>query len=210
MDDAAGRREDAYAAFLAERVGRDASDPLTSIYHAVRTVPYGAVGQRDPVAVIGTNRGSCSAKHLLLRDLLRHAGFEAGVATMFTHFESRMAPHASFPAELNALIEAGGVCDYHHYVLARPQGSSDEAWVKLDATWHDRLEAYGFPVNSGWHGAGDTELASVPLTEYPPVEDLVSFKAELVASLPPDERHRRERFFALFTGWIDGIERSGT
>lgn len=176
-----------------------ASSPVVAVYHAVRNIPYGSVGERDPFLVVARNSGSCSGKHLLLRDLLRRTGCEAEIITMFTHFESRLGQHPSFPADLNALIAEGGICDFHHYVRAR---SRPGPWVKLDATWHDALAPYPFPVNTDWQGQGDTQLASVPLEEHPAVEDLVPYKTALVASLSPPDRDRRSRFFALLADWI--------
>lgn len=173
--------------------------PLLGIYHAVRRIPYGSVGERDPLQVMRSRCGSCSGKHILLRDLLRKSGYEAEIITMFTHFESKVPPLASFPPELKALIREGGIRDFHHYVRARRDG---EPWIKLDATWHDALAPYPLPVNHRWNGEGDTQLASVPLEEYPAVEDLIPYKMRLVASLPPVERERRARFFDLLTGWM--------
>jgi hypothetical protein len=190
--------DNSYDGFLS-RIDRT-SNQLAAIYHAVRNIPYGSVGARDPLLVMKNRSGSCSGKHILLRNLLRKAGYEAGVMTILTHFDSKLVPNEAFPAELNLLIEEGGICDYHHYVRV---GGIDGQ--KLDATWQDSLGPYGFPVNSGWNGEGDTELASVPIETFEPVEDLIAFKIERLNSLPKLEADRRSRFFSLLTGWIDQL-----
>jgi hypothetical protein len=187
--------EDAYDRFLAG-IG-EKPNRLAAIYHAVRNIPYGSVGARDPLQVMKNRSGSCSGKHILLRDLLRKAGFEAGVMTIYTHFDSKLKPNAAFPDELNEMIEQGGIPDYHHFVRIGGPGGQ-----KLDATWHDAVSQYGFPVNSRWNGEGDTELASLPIETFEPVEDLVAYKIKMVASLPEAASQRRSRFFSLLTGWI--------
>lgn len=173
---------------------------LVLIYDAVRNLPYGAIGQRNPMDVALRRRGSCSGKHLLLRELLRRSGYEAEIITMFTHFESRISPHPAFGDELNGLLREGEIPDFHHYVRARERAES--AWVSLDATWHDALQPYGLPVNSAWNGTGDTVLASTPIYELPTVEDLLTEKARLVGTLSKDQQDRRSRFFQLISDWI--------
>ena len=74
--------------------------------------------------------------------------------------------------------------------------------MKLDATWHDELDSFGFAVNTAWAGEGDTLLASVPEQEYPNEESLIDFKARLVATLPADQKALRARYFELVTNWI--------
>ena len=190
-----------YRAFLASKLHSDDRLPLVGLYHAVRDIPYGSTGVRDPVEVIEKNLGSCSGKHLLLRDLLRTQGFDAEIITMFTYFNRGMPVHVSFPEELRRLCTEADIPDYHHYVRVRRNGD----WVKLDATWHDRLAAYGFPVNDAWDGEGDTILASEPIEEYPNVEDLIAEKKKLIRSLSPEDRKNRARFFHLVTEWISSL-----
>ncbi|MBF6569758.1 MAG: transglutaminase domain-containing protein [Candidatus Binataceae bacterium] len=179
---------------------------MPEIFHFVRRIPYGAAGQRDPRMVYENNVGSCSGKHILLRDLLRKVHFEAEVVTISTYFNQGVPAHESMPAELRRMIRSEEVLDFHHYVRAREAGG---IWLKLDATWHDRLAGYGFPVNDRWNGAGDSHLAGAPIEEYPPVEDVGALKQELLGKLSVEERDLRSRFFLLLTGWIAGLEGTG-
>ncbi len=186
-----------YRIFLKERVNTGSTSVL-DIYHAVRKIPYGSTGERDPVKVIANNLGSCSGKHILLRDLLREVGWEAGIITMFTHFNRGVPSHPAMPADLRAMIDGEDVCDFHHYVRVRTR----EGWHKLDATWHDALISYGFPVNRDWEGHSDTVLAAMPIREYPAVEDLVAWKEQLLTQLTPEEREFRSKFFTRLTEWM--------
>lgn len=187
-----------YADFLKRHVPEGAPTALADIYHAVRNIPYGSTGERDPVKIIANNLGSCSGKHILLRDLLRETGRDAEVITMFTHFNRGIPSHPAMPHELRAMIEGEDVCDFHHYVRAR----SGRRWIKLDATWHDALIPYGFAVNRDWRGRGDTTLAAKPIREYPPAEDLAAWKVQLLTELGPEQRELRARFFRKLTEWM--------
>ena len=186
-----------YKTFL-EKLLRAGSTNVPDVYHAVRKIPYGSTGERNPVKVIANNLGSCSGKHILLRDLLREMGREAEVITMFTHFNRGIPSHPAMPAELRAMIAGREVCDFHHYVRVR----MGEGWHKLDATWHDALISYGFPVNRDWNGESDTVLAATPIREYPAVEDLIAWKEQLITELTPEQRDLRAKFFTTLTEWM--------
>ena len=189
--------QDPFDAFL-QRLSAGHTPNLVTIYHAVRNIPYGAIGQRDPRAVLERGVGSCSGKHLLLQELLRRLGHEADVVTIFTHFNELVPDHDGYPPALRELVRDAVVPDFHHFVRARQNGR----WLRLDATWHDALAPYGFPVNADWSGEGDTWLAARSLREYPPTDDLVALKQRLLSELSPEELALRARFFELLTAWI--------
>jgi hypothetical protein len=186
-----------YTEFLRTRL-KDRDDDLPAIYHAVRNVPYGSTGERDPVKVLANNFGSCSGKHILLRDLLRETGHHAEIITMFTYFNRGVPSHPSMPEDLRKMVEGEDICDFHHYVRLR----QDDHLIKLDATWHDALIPYGFPVNQNWKGQDDTTLAATPIREYPAVENLAAWKIELLEQLSPEHREKRVKFFTRLTEWI--------
>jgi Transglutaminase-like superfamily len=186
-----------YRTFLKKRLNAG-STSVTDVYHAVRKIPYGSTGERNPAKVIANNLGSCSGKHILLRDLLREVGWEAEIITMFTHFNRGIPSHPAMPTDLRAMIDGEDVCDFHHYVRVRMHGG----WRKLDATWHDALIPYGFPVNRDWKGDSDTVLAATPIREYPAVEDLVTWKEQLLTQLTSEQREFRGKFFTRLTEWM--------
>jgi Transglutaminase-like superfamily len=187
----------AYSEFLRTHL-KDGDSAMAVLYHAVRKIPYGSIGERDAVKVIANNLGSCSGKHILLRDLLRETGHEAEIITIFTYFNRGVPSHPAMPEDLRKMIEDENICDFHHYVHAR----RGDRWLKLDATWHDALSPYGFPVNRDWRGQGDTVLAATPVREYPAVEDLATWKMDLLEQLDPEQRDERARFFRRLSAWI--------
>lgn len=188
---------EAYESLL-RRLDPQGRPGVVRVYHAVRNIPYGSTGERDPVRVLQVNLGSCSGKHILLRDLLRRVGHRADVITVFAYFNKGFPDHPGFPPEMRRIIRAERVPDFHHYVRLERDGRVQ----RLDATWDDKLIPYGFPVNRDWDGTGDTRLAAEPIREYPPREDLAAFKTELLATLSPEQRELRLRFLRLVTEWM--------
>lgn len=178
------------------------SYPIVAIYHHVRSIPYGGAGQRDPRRVYESRLGTCSGKHILLRDTLRACGYDAEVVTIFTHFNKGIPVHPSMPQELQDIILSADVPDYHHFVRAL---SKDGYIVELDATWHDALKSYRFPVNDAWDGMGDTVLAGAPIRSYPATEDIASLKQSLLAALSAEETALRAKFLKLLTEWMAAI-----
>ena len=172
---------------------------MPSIFHHVRRIPYGGAGQRDPRKVYELNLGTCSGKHILLRDLLRAAGFNAQVVTVFTFFNKGIPVDASMNPELQRIIQQTDVPDYHNFVQVQ---TTDIGWLTLDATWHDALKPLGFPVNDAWNGVGVMSLAGAALKIYPAAEDVVTLKKSLLDTLKPAELQLRARFLELLTEWM--------
>ena len=148
-----------------------------------------------------TGRGACTAKHILLRDLLRRQGEVAEVVLVSGDFADGIPQAASMPAPLHAMIRDAGVADFHCYVVWQNAGHA----VRLDATWPDALTPYGFPVNAGWTGFGDTVLAISPNEAIQRAEDVTTAKAQLLLGLSVDQAARRLRFLKLLSDWIATI-----
>ena len=181
-------------AFMASQVAGD----VPGIYHAVRKLAYFSSGERSAEAVMLTGRGACTAKHILLRDLLRRHGEVAEVELAEGDFAAGMPQVASMPARLREMIRAAGVPDFHCYVVWQNAGHA----VRLDATWPDALAIHGFPVNAGWAGTGDTRLAITPDGIAQRAEDVIAAKAQLLSGLSADQADKRRQFLKLLSDWI--------
>ncbi len=195
--------DQSYGKFLQAVLVEQNLTSAVEIYHHVRQIPYGFAGQRDPKTVYQVNRGTCSGKHLLLRDLLRAAQFEAETLCIFTHFNKGMPPHTSMPLALQRMINQELVSDFHNIVRLTLKRS--ERPLLLDATWNDRMADFGFPVNMHWAGRKDTCLAGEIIRQEEIREDLIVQKAELLESLSDVELDIRKTFLELLTGWISGL-----
>lgn len=183
--------------FLAQHGLHENSTPI-EVFHAVRNIAYGRVGGRSAEAVIEHNVGTCSGKHILLRDLLRHMKQSAEVETVSGDFAAAVPPHPTMPEALQAFCRNGGIADFHNYVVWQsPAGE-----IKLDATWSDGLIAMGFAGNRDWDGNGDTKLALEPDAVLDRVEDVSSYKTNLLSQLGEDQRKAREKFLTLLMDWV--------
>jgi len=187
--------------FIERHVDLAKESAVISLFHAVRNIPYYSSGERSPEAVLRDNRGACTAKHLLLRDLLRRCGELADVELIEGDFAASMPVVNSMPDELKMWIRSGGIKDYHCYVVWR----GPEREQILDATWPDALARYGFTVNSDWVGEGDTALAIVPTFIKSRVEDVIRRKEKLLLSLTREETHHRKLFLSLLSTWLASL-----
>ncbi len=192
-----------YREFLSKILSGLDDPSYIGIFHHVRKIPYGGVGQRDPRVVYEQNRGTCSGKHILLRDLLRVANYKADVLTIFTHFNKKIPIHASMLDQLVCLIREGEIPDYHNVVqLGLKKANGDVEHLLLDATWPDDMGRYGFLVNSSWDGLVDT-IAAGPLLERQPIcENVVVQKKHLLLNLSEQQLESRALFLDLLTSWI--------
>ncbi len=184
-------------AFIASQGAQD----VPGLYHAVRKLAYFSSGERSAEALMRSGRGACTAKHILLRDLLRRHGESAEVELVAGDFAAGMPQVASMSAPLREMIRAAGVPDYHCYVVWQTAGHA----VRLDATWPDALADQGFPVNAGWAGIGDTRLAITPGGISERAEDVITAKARLLAGLTADQAAKRRLFLKLLSDWIATI-----
>ena len=186
--------QEALDAFLAAHV---ASGGVVAVYRAVQAMPYFSGPDRTPLAALRMGRGACTAKHLVLRDALRRMGHAAVVEIVEGDFASGIPLHPSMPPELQEMIRAGGVVDFH----CRVRLASGPA---LDATWPLALRRWGFELRE-WEGAGDTAQAIARVTVRSTEEDVLGTKARLLATLSEADTARRLRFLALLSGWLAAL-----
>ena len=188
--------------FFAELVPARGKAGVLQAYTAVRQMAYFSGPDRTPLAALQAGRGACTAKHIILRDLLRRIGMRADVEIVEGDFAAAIPLHASQPDDLQDMIRQRGVTDFHCRVrLARPEGD-----LRLDATWPDDLAAYGFAVNRTWTGDGDTLQAIADVVVRSSDEDVLGTKARLLADLGDATQRRRLEFLRLLSGWIAQIK----
>ena len=188
-------------AFVAPLAGANRKEAVVACYHAVRNFDYLSDGVRDPQTVIDRRAGSCSGKHIVLRDCLVALGETASIETVEGDFAGGIPDHETMPDELRIYVRDGGIRDFHQFVVW--ESGSDSC--RLDATWPDQLEIFGFSINRDWHGSGDTRLALQPERYCGPTEDIQHTKAELIGGLTPVERNRREVFLEVFSRWLGSL-----
>lgn len=193
---------DALDRFLAAHVPARGQGGILQSYAAVRQMPYFSGSDRTPMAALRSGRGACTAKHIILRDALRRIGAQAEVEIVEGDFAAAIPLHPTQAPALQAMIRQGGVTDFHCRV--RLIGTDGDQ--RLDATWPDALSDYGFAVNRGWTGTGDTAQAIAHVVVRSRDEDVLGTKARLLAGLEAGAARRRLEFLRLLSGWLAEID----
>lgn len=199
--------EAAYPAALADFARRHAlgQGDVVRTYHAVRAMPYRSGPDRTPLTALRDDRGACTARHIVLRDLLRAQGVAAAVELVEGDFAAGFTPTPAMPDALADMVRAGGVRDMHCRVRI---GEGAEA-RRLDATWPDAMRGRGVRVNDGWDGASDTIEAVPGAVVRSDAEDVIGEKERLLAELTPAEATRRGTFLRLLSDWLERETKKG-
>lgn len=192
---------EALVAFRQAHVSAPGTAGVVQAYRAVQAMPYFSGPDRTPLAALRDGRGACTAKHLILRDLLRGMGTRAEVEIVEGDFSTAVPLHPSMPAALREMIRDAGVIDFHCRVWL----PGEAAGQRLDATWPQDLSAWAFGVDMGWSGTGDTLQAIARVTVRSHDDDVLGTKARLLGGLSEAVTHRRRTFLALLSGWMAGL-----
>ncbi len=172
-------------------------EKLIAIFEKVRDIPYGTIGSRDPLKVYSNNKGTCSGKHFLLRDLLLTIDIKVREMVSF-HYYSQMPRSIDYPPGLMQLLEDNkGVPDYHNYLKVY-----NGNWLTVDATFDYPLKDY-LVVNE-WDGKTDTRLSVKPV-EIWEVEDPQNFKVDMLNKLPVEIQQGRKKFLQKFSEWLETL-----
>ena len=187
--------------FVAPYSGLGRHDAVVACYHNVRNFSYLSDGVRDPEQVLIREAGSCSGKHIILRDALLALGEDAHIETVEGDFAAGVPVHATMSSTLKQIVENSQVRDFHQFVLWKNAGEH----CRLDATWPDAMTDVGVRVNTSWQGFGHTDLALEPTRFCGQSDDIMNTKAGMLEALSSEERDRRLVFLQEFSKWVATI-----
>jgi hypothetical protein len=186
--------------------GKNPLEARISVFNNLRDIAYTVVQGRDPQnapeKTLLENKGSCTAKHVLLKKMLD----ELNIKNRFvSHYFKWSELTAKYPENIQQLAKKMPVCD-HLFC----QAFIGEKWINLDVAWDAPLEKAGFTVNKNWDGVSETQTAVKPLKEivHPNIEERTRLKKELVDGYTETEREVQPEFYKNFNGWLNSI-RSG-
>jgi hypothetical protein len=154
---------------------------------AVSRIPYGRPASLTAAGVIQDWKGTCSTKHLLLRELVGEHWPTTGV--QLWHRVYRLTPalaRAEWGPQVASSVPLVGLMDVHNYATVRLTAEP----VALDVT---------YPV-ADWDGESAMEVASGPGEDWPAGQDLMAEKEKLVATYC--DRTKREAFIAALSSWL--------
>jgi hypothetical protein len=179
---------------------------ITMLYEKVRDIPFGSIGSRDPFDVYTANKGTCSGKNFLIKELLN----EIGVKTRdmiclqrwkdLTWFPDDEYNVVALPDYLMKHFDDNEIVDFHNYIKIENHGR----WVQLDVTIDAPLKELGFHVVEDWDGKSDMPLCFVGSHKVWDCGDSgFERKEEFTSMLPEKTEEARKNFLKAMTVWID-------
>lgn len=170
------------------------------LFERVRDIPYGSIGSRNPEDVYNKNKGTCSGKHELLKELYKELGIKVRdfvVTHCFNDLKIR------FPSEIKEILKRNKIIDFHNFIKI----FNKNKWVIIDATWDKPLKKLGFSVNENWNGKSDMKICVIP-REIKEVNNPIKFKKQKLKKLPKQIQEDRELFLKKLTKWLDKLRQS--
>lgn len=185
---------------------------VIGIFEEVRDIPFGRMGSRDPKDVYEKNKGTCSGKNFLLRELYGRIGLRTKDMICLqrwkdlTWFPDDTYGVVEFPDELAQMLQTTEIVDFHNYVKLL----AGDRWITVDATIDLPLTKLGFHTTEDWDGKSDMPLCFAGTDKIWDCGDKgLEAKRQLIAMLPEDIREARNRFLSKLTEWIDSLRQKG-
>jgi len=192
--------------------GLTREEKIVKLFEKVRDIPFGRMGSRDPAVVYKKNKGTCSGKNFLLKEL--YEGIDVKTKDMvclqrwkdLTWFPDDTYDVVNLPDELYEILETNEIVDFHNYLAV----NVDDKWVTVDVTIDLPLKKLGFYTTENWDGKSDMPLCFVGTHKVWDCGDKgLEKKKELTKGLPVEVEEERIRFLRGLTKWLDGLRAEG-
>jgi hypothetical protein len=181
---------------------------IIKIFEKVRDIRFGSIGSRDPKDVYEKNKGTCSGKNFLLRELYKANGLRTKDMICMqrwkdlTWFPDDVYGLVELPDNLREQLVRWEIIDFHNYVKILV----NDTWITVDATIDLPLTKLGFYTTEHWDGLSDMPLCFVGSHKVWDCGDKgFERKAELTGSLPQELQDARQRFLVTLTDWLDSM-----
>jgi hypothetical protein len=181
---------------------------IIKIFEKVRDIRFGSIGSRDPKDVYEKNKGTCSGKNFLLRELYKAIGLRTKDMICMqrwkdlTWFPDDVYGLVELPDNLREQLVRWEIIDFHNYVKILV----NDTWITVDATIDLPLTKLGFYTTEHWDGLSDMPLCFVGSHKVWDCGDKgFERKAELTGSLPQELQDARQRFLVTLTDWLDSM-----
>lgn len=181
-------------------------EQIIKIFEKVRDVKFGHIGSRNPMDVFKADKGTCSGKNFLLRELYKAIGLETKDMICLQRwkdlswFPDDRYELVDFPEELLKKLEEKEIVDFHNYILLK----IDNKWIQVDATIDKELQELGFRTETDWDGKSNMPLCFVGSHKvWECGTEGADKKAELTSQLSKSIQEARSDFLSSITEWID-------
>lgn len=181
---------------------------IVKIFEKVRDIRFGRMGSRDPMDVYKANKGTCSGKNFLLRELYKTIGLETKDMICMQRwkdliwFPTSRYKIVQFPTKLVKMLKEKEIIDFHNYVKILV----NKNWIQVDATIDKPLTKIGFFTTEVWDGKSDMPLCFCGTDKiWECRDDGPAKKKELTNQLPEYIQIAREEFLQKMTKWIDHL-----
>jgi len=189
-----------------------ADQQVARLFEKARDILFGNIGSRAPKDVYEKNKGTCSGKNFLLKELYKGIGVQTKDIICLQRWKDLIwFPDDTYglvdlPDELKHMLDQEEIVDFHNYVKILVDGK----WITVDATIDLPLKKIGFYTTEHWDGKSDMPLCFVGSHKVWDCGDNgAGKKAELTEKLPVKIQEARHRFLVELTGWIDNLRGKG-
>ena len=183
-------------------------EKIIRIYEKVRDIPFGSIGSRDPKDVYEKNKGTCSGKNFLLRDLYKAIGIKTRDMICLQRwkdliwFPTEIYKTVDFPEKLRKMLDKNDIVDFHNY----EEIFIDNRWIVVDATIDKPLKKLGFYTTENWDGKSSMYLCFPGSDKrWNCGDNGAEEKKKLISMLPQNIAKAREEFLRNMTSWIDEL-----
>ncbi|MDV7186683.1 hypothetical protein R3X25_05265 [Lutibacter sp. TH_r2] len=173
-------------------------EKIVTLFEKVRDIPYGNIGSRNPLDILEQNRGTCSGKHFLLKELYKAIDVPVRDFIVMHSFNDM---DINFPPEIKEFLTSDQIIDPHNYIQIKPFNK----WITIDATWNLPLKKYNFPVNEFWNGKTSMPISVVVSTNIYETSEPENLKKQLIEKLSIKQQKSRKLFLNLLTNWLLNI-----
>lgn len=172
------------------------NDTVITLFEKVRDIPYGDIGSRDPLQVYKQQKGTCSGKHALLKNLYLTLKIPVKDGIIMHSFNELSVV---FSENIQQLLKESTIMDPHNFIKIK----RNNTWITLDATWDIGLKKVGFPVNENWNGFENLAISVAKGGEIYDTENATKLKQQLISEMPEKEQESRKLFLKKLTNWLE-------
>ena len=171
---------------------------IIRLFEKVRDIPYADIGSRNASDVFKQNKGTCSGKHELLKELYQEIGVQVKNFLIMHRFKYMSV---NYSAEIKKILDRSDILDPHNFIKILVNNK----WIIVDATWDKALKKLGFIVNENWDGHSDMKITVVPTGNIYETTNPILLKKELISKLSAQVQKDRKLFLKELTKWLDKL-----